>query len=573
MSAPVTNLAADRLVISLDFGTTYSGVAYAFNVPGKKADIVPIHEWPGLEGYRQPKVPTLIMYDKNDPSKFKWGGQVTWREPAVHGVKLLLDPDQPKPKYLPASSFENDRNALDKDPVDVAADFLGAIYKHALSIVESSTVREYFRFCQKDFVLSVPAVWSDKAKDLTLKAAKKAGIHPVTLIKEPEAAALYTLSTYDHTITAGDSFVLCDAGGGTVDLITYQIKKILPYLELAELVPGDGGMAGSLGLNKLFEETVKDMVGAKQFTTLKDSVGWSKALNEFDKTIKTGFNGDTTDSYFVTFPMAKLEDNPAKGLFGNCWEMTSDILQGVFDPIIEDILQLVDNQVQAARRKRGGRRLKGIFLVGGFGSNRYLKRRLHEVYEPQGIQVIQPHDSWGAIVNGSALSRVSNRATVISTQAVRHYGVSSMCQFDPLIDQGRQTTWFPQHGFYMVEKLTWYIYKGEDLKRDQTIKFPFVRTLKQGFTPINLLFTDTLYYSEATVAPTYPGPQVKECCMISSNLIEVANPRNLVKRTGADGKIYYDLNFNLVISTAAANMKFSLEFKGQEMGSVEATYT
>lgn len=66
----------------------------------------------------------------------------------------------------------------------------------------------------------MPAVWSDKAKDLTLKvrlfyylvtlhslidihhlqAAKKAGIHPVTLIKEPEAAALYTLSSHDHSL-------------------------------------------------------------------------------------------------------------------------------------------------------------------------------------------------------------------------------------------------------------------------------------------------------------------------------------------------------------------------------------
>jgi hypothetical protein len=69
------------------------------------------------------------------------------------------------------SSFKNDLHALSKDPVDVAADFIGAVYKHALSVIESSGIRDYFHFCQKDFVLSVPAVWSDKAKDLTLKAS------------------------------------------------------------------------------------------------------------------------------------------------------------------------------------------------------------------------------------------------------------------------------------------------------------------------------------------------------------------------------------------------------------------
>ena len=37
----------------------------------------------------------------------------------------------------------------------------------------------------------------------------------------------------------GDAFVICDAGGGTVDLISYEITK-LGSLELRELVPGKG---------------------------------------------------------------------------------------------------------------------------------------------------------------------------------------------------------------------------------------------------------------------------------------------------------------------------------------------
>lgn len=47
MATPTIDLADDRLVISLDFGTTFSGVAYAFNIPGKKSDVVSILDWPG----------------------------------------------------------------------------------------------------------------------------------------------------------------------------------------------------------------------------------------------------------------------------------------------------------------------------------------------------------------------------------------------------------------------------------------------------------------------------------------------------------------------------------------------
>jgi molecular chaperone DnaK (HSP70) len=75
---------------------------------------------------------------------------------------------------------------------------------------------------------------------MTLQAAKMAGIFPVTLIKEPEAAALYTLNSLDFSLKEDDAFVVCDAGGGTVDLISYEVVSTVPKLELREIVPGSG---------------------------------------------------------------------------------------------------------------------------------------------------------------------------------------------------------------------------------------------------------------------------------------------------------------------------------------------
>ncbi|CAN8104679.1 unnamed protein product [Discula destructiva] len=565
--------ADDHIVIAVDFGTTFSGVAWAFNSPGKKPEVVSIMDWPGLEGFRQPSVPTLILYDETDPSKFKWGGQVDWRDPAIHGVKLLLDPNQAKPTYLPSSSFKKDRKALPKDPIDVAADFIGAIYRHALSKIESASVRDYFNLCEKEFILSVPAMWSDKAKDLTLKAAKKAGVHPVTLIKEPEAAALYTLSSFDHTFEAGDSFVVCDAGGGTVDLITYEVVKIQPHLELSELVPGAGAMAGSLGLNKRFEETVRTVVGDDQFADLNKGVGWAKAMNEFDKNIKTAFSGDVAEVHYVTFPKADLEDDPAEGLESNCWEMTGDILQDIFEPIINEVRRLVRDQILGTQAKRPGKKIKGIFLVGGFGSSQYLKKRLDETYGATGIQVIQPHDAWGAIVKGAALSRVSNKANVVSTQAVRNYGVEGCYIFDSIIDRGRPTWVGVDDGLTWVNKLSWYIYKGEDLKRDQVTRFSHFRTLKRQYNPDDLIFHDVLSYSEADAAPTYPDHSTKTACHLRTDLRGLEKAAlGLKPRDGVDGKPYYDLSYDLVLPTADAHLKFSLEIHGQELGSVEASY-
>ena len=72
------------------------------------------------------------------------------------------------------------------------------------------------------------------------QAAHNAGIMPIKLIKEPEAAALYTLhSLGDRGLSVGDAFIVCDAGGGTVDLIAYETVRKKPF-ELKELASANG---------------------------------------------------------------------------------------------------------------------------------------------------------------------------------------------------------------------------------------------------------------------------------------------------------------------------------------------
>jgi actin-like ATPase involved in cell morphogenesis len=159
-------------------------------------------------------------------------------------------------------------------------------------------------------------------KHFSYKAAKIAGLHPVTLIKEPEAAALHTLHDLGFALNIGDAFVVCDAGGGTVDLISYEVESASPRLKLKELVPGTGGMAGSLGLNKRFSDAVKNLIGEEEFFRLKKTKAYSLADRQFDNEIKIRFRGKSTEEYFVNFPMADLEDDRRNGLESNCWRMT-----------------------------------------------------------------------------------------------------------------------------------------------------------------------------------------------------------------------------------------------------------
>ncbi|KAG6050144.1 hypothetical protein E4U16_004592 [Claviceps sp. LM84 group G4] len=407
----------EKLIIALDFGTTYSGVAYCF---ANQIDAKPvaIMNWPGNRGIAAPKIPTILEYSEEEPTGFRWGASVNKSSGGIVAIKLLLDPKQERPLYLPATHTRTELKALPKAPIEIAADFMRAIYEHALEEIASAVPKAYMDICQKEFVLSVPAVWSDAAKNATLKAAELAGIESITVVKEPEAAAMYSIKSLEFSIKKNDAFVVCDAGGGTVDLISYEVMAVAPQLKLKELAPGtgnQGGMAGSLGLNDRFAAAVEELVGDDQWLKLKMSKAWSIAEKQFDQEIKKSFRGELDVEYYVNFPMANLREDEDGGLVSNTWRLTGLVLRRIFEPLIADIIEMIDYQVQAVQLKRPEKGIsvsairqadlgnyniliceQGILLVGGFGSSYYLMKRVKQHFP--GIQILQPQDAWAAIV-------------------------------------------------------------------------------------------------------------------------------------------------------------------------------
>ena len=87
----------------------------------------------------------------------------------IEGIKLLLDADQPRPLYLAVTDVQAELDRLPKPPVDIAADYITALYNHAMTVIGGKWPAEFLSILQKKFVLTVPAVWSDKAKDSTLR--------------------------------------------------------------------------------------------------------------------------------------------------------------------------------------------------------------------------------------------------------------------------------------------------------------------------------------------------------------------------------------------------------------------
>lgn len=117
---------------------------------------------------------------------------------------------------------------LRKKAVDVIADYLRFLWTHILARLKTRLTAPLLDNMVLKVVLTIPAIWDHKAQQSMLRAAKKAGIQDyracgkteISLIAEPAAAALATYFDAEirrnPNIGAGDSFVVCDAGGGTV---------------------------------------------------------------------------------------------------------------------------------------------------------------------------------------------------------------------------------------------------------------------------------------------------------------------------------------------------------------------
>ena len=85
------------------------------------------------------------------------------------------------------------------------------------------------RLVDQDFVLTIPASFDEVARELTVKAAKQAGLNRVVLIEEPQAAFYAWIdkhsANWDQLVSPGQTILVCDVGGGTTDFTLIRVRR------------------------------------------------------------------------------------------------------------------------------------------------------------------------------------------------------------------------------------------------------------------------------------------------------------------------------------------------------------
>ena len=376
---------------------------------------------------------SCILYSeiKYSGNEYKWGFQIMDSETRHQWFKLGLDPLQQRgtsnlAQLLPDSAAAPPGYGFSTEKI--VTDYLTALRKHAEQILRYKLPLGALLSTPLEFVITVPAVWSDAAQAKTRTCAEAAGMgkgSALHIISEPEAAAIYALDAMDpHNIKVGDTFVLCDAGGGTVDLISYTVSALRPILQIKEATPGSGSLCGSSFLNRIFERIMTD--------TFSNNESWDRdVLEEATKRfelIKRSFRGTVGELFQI--PVPGLGDDLELGVRRGRYYLAGDVVKTIFDPVVEEIISLVKAQIRATATT-----VKAVLLVGGFGQSAYLRDCIRA--EVGDIEVMQSPNGWTAVVRGALMKGLASTspgfATVkISGRAARkYYGILSRKQYDP----------------------------------------------------------------------------------------------------------------------------------------------
>jgi len=260
---PATESADYQFIIGIDLGTTNCAVSYVDlrEAPGPAGRPLPIQTFrvPQLTGPGEvntlPVLPSFLYlpgtYDLDETAV-----SLTWRPDDKrfvgafardHGAKvpnrlvasakswLCHSQVDRRAPILPWGVDNQDTPDLSKvSPVEATALYLEHI-KLAWNRWQKGDADCFLE--NQLIVITVPASFDQVARDLTLAAARQAGLEGVTLLEEPLAAFYSWLRAHSRSwadqVQPGELILICDVGGGTTDLtlITLTATEGTPRFE------------------------------------------------------------------------------------------------------------------------------------------------------------------------------------------------------------------------------------------------------------------------------------------------------------------------------------------------------
>ncbi|KAF7926137.1 uncharacterized protein EAE97_010437 [Botrytis byssoidea] len=639
----------DRLIISTDFGTTFSCVAFASSkddigiVRGYATDPMSIQKKPRFDVPTESWYPTkakleeltiernsdmdepMLRFDDEDDSDdddFNDGqGQSDLKPNFMYsGYEVqdkLSEPDLDKKQYncitrsklLLDTSYETKKIREELKPVlktlkarkyikvneDVIAQYLEQLFLHAKRYLKD--IRRLKDTTIVEHVLCVPVIWSpsacrkmQSAVEIAIEKSELGSIKNMFLVSEPEAAAAYVLE-YSESISKGESFILLDAGGGTVDVTTYTVGDEEPLKLKREEVAAKGGLYGSSYLNEAFKEYLFGRLESEKSDLETDGRTIEGIVDQqtikFENSLKRIM--DVTDRNMATISLhiQGLRENPEKGFADNRIKIKRNDFWRMFERCLRGNMELMLDQIKLSRE--AGLTIKKVVLIGGFSNNpslrKTLERRLRKLERDEGVvigleTVNDPEYLETAMASGGILRALDKENDGLERISLCSYGFFLQEEHDPIgipAHKKVKPMTDSSDGVPYLEVMDWVVKKGEVIpaaKEYRTdVHFIFPATRKTFIYEQQLYVSDTS--TEQHYKFTHPknrGAQIVGTAHLDfGELIRSGAIQETIEQDGLKLLRYYRVDFELVMKVKGRNLEIKGCIGGESFGGQEVS--
>ncbi|XP_048728151.2 heat shock 70 kDa protein 12B-like isoform X2 [Ostrea edulis] len=486
------------MVAAIDFGTTFSGYAFAMrdDLDRDPPKIFAPH-WNAPDGgLISFKTPTTVLLNKEEKlEEFGFDAESRYAELAEEGehedyfyfrrFKMMLYDKVRKGKLT-----------IDAKVQDIRGRELPAVkvFSHAIKFLKNhleDSLKSRGSIVKKediDWVLTVPAIWDDPAKFFMRKAAQEAGIpaHQLTIALEPEAASIYCKhlpveklegANKISVFRPGNKYLVLDAGGGTVDITVHEVKG---NGNLKELDRASGGDWGGVSVDMAFKDALMEIVtkGMMEGYCHKFTADYIAMFRDFEIKKRKRNAGDAPDSKinlkipatFIEECSETLEEDfttlTNKSRFRNHLYWGADKVRidlptfdSFFQPACDGIIKHVRELFQSPK-VRG---VKKILMVGGFSESFILQEAVRKAF-PE-CQVIVPQEAGLAVLRGAVLFG-DNPKLIDSRIAKYTYGVDMSVEFNAT-EHKESKKHFADDVAYCTDVFDRHVQKGDELIVDE----------------------------------------------------------------------------------------------------------
>ena len=386
----------NKVVVGIDFGTT--GIGYAYSFSGENPNSITLSDLPGQSADN--KVPSEIILDNYLKDVLAFGAECKGYISTNHQNEYEYYKDIKMNLYKRIYTIKS-TNGKEADIELIITKMLKRVSENAITQIQRAN-KEIKKEDIK-WVVTIPAIWEENSKQIMINASIEAGLidkntdKSLFLALEPEVAGIYYYisSLYgsefncEH-IKEGKPYIICDIGGGTVDICTH--RRIMNDNKTSELIEEYPPIGGDYGGNKINEEFIKrfiyEIFGEENVNKLKANTDETEDWNKFEKEIeekKISCCENKPD--FLTIDCALFQDldphkkdldvyiseynlkeisNKYKIKKKRRWELAFD--SQIFYDIIKEISQKIFSKIEEIHNNVN----TGYILITGAGSNNHV---------------------------------------------------------------------------------------------------------------------------------------------------------------------------------------------------------